>query len=229
MNVSSLTGNDYYERSPCIRYTLIVWIAIWVCAFLASGVLITNAQFRVEICEPQGGPCTGTIRSDLFTSAAWIATSLFALNAFFIMAYFMIIAFGRNKVCAAIWMIVALLCWMGNMVSWVLLLGQYVNCNKPGHPGNICTSLEACLVPEFFNNALTRCPNSPLASREYTLQLNQLAPRADFLWLFGTVSAFTFVLNLAIVLVILVLWFGFSDSTRLRIPIEKKRNSMKTQ
>lgn len=229
MNVSSLTGNDYYERSPCLRYTLVVWIAIWVCVFLASGVLITNAQFRVEICEPQGGPCTGTIDSDLFTSVAWVATSLFALNGFFIMAYFMILAFGRNRICAAIWMIVLLLCWMGNMVSWVLLLGQYVNCNQPGNPSNICTSLEACLVPEFFLSSASRCPNSPLGTRAYTLQLNQLAPRTDFLWMFGTVSAFTFILNLAVVIIILILWFGFSRSTRLEIPKNTQGSRPKTQ
>lgn len=212
-----MTGNDYYDQSPWIRYTLTIWVGIWVCVFLASGVVITNAVFRVDICEPQGGPCTGIIYSDLWSSTGWIATSLFGVNVFFIYAYFMILAFGRNRICAYIWVIVLVAAWTLGMVSWVLLLGEYNDCNKPEYPSNICTDLEACLVPEFFNSAASRCPNSPMGTRAYTLQLNQLRARADFLWLWGIVSAFTFVLNLAILIAVFVLWFGVSRVKSLKM------------
>jgi hypothetical protein len=214
-----MKGHDVYAKSAYIRYTLIVTIVVWVVAFLMAGVLITNAKFEVSICEPAGGPCTPNIYSDLWSSNGWVATSMFGANCFFVMAYLMLLTFGRNRLCANAWIGVMMLVWIVNMVSWVGLLAESINCNRPnaGNRGNICTSLEACLVPEFFNDPANGCPNSPFGARAYTLQLSDLHWRSDFKWLFGAVTLFTFVLNLIVMLFVFIVWCGAINvrSTRL--------------
>lgn len=204
---------DLYARSGCLRYTLTVIVAVWILCFLAACVLMVNAKFHVSICEPGGGPCTGNIYTDQWTSMGWIATTMFGCSCtFFIMSYQMIAAFRQNRVCLFLWIVVMFLAWAVGMVSWVLLWGEFMDCNKPNHPENICTSLEACLVPEFFNDPVANgCPNSPFGVRTYTLSLSSIYPRADFIWLFSVVSFFNFVLNLTIIILVMILWFGFSE------------------
>lgn len=204
----ALKGNTIYNRNECISTTFVVLWAVWVLVFLAAGVLFVNAQFNVSICNPAGGTCTGSVRSDLWTSTGWIATCMFGTNLFFLLGYQMLLAFGRNRVCMWVWIAVMVVTWMVLMIAWVLLLSQWVNCNRPGDPSNICSSLERCLVPEFFNDLANLCPNSPFGTRAYTLALSDLQPRQDFKWLFGTVSAFVFGLNLALLVLVFVVWCG---------------------
>jgi hypothetical protein len=184
------------------------------------GVLMTNASFEVSICQPAGGPCTPTIYSDLGSSNGWVATSMFGANAFFVMGYLMLLTFGRSRGCAGVWIAVMMLVWIVDMVSWVALVIESINCNRPfpSNRGNICTSLEACLVPEFFNDPGNGCPNSPFGARAYTLQLDDLQWRNDFKWLFGTVTLFTFVLNLIIMFFVLIVWCGVIDMRPLGRP-----------
>jgi hypothetical protein len=146
---------------------------------------------------------------------------MFGANCFFVMAYLMLLAFGRNRLCANIWIFVMMLVWLVDMISWVGLLAEYVNCNRPGFRGNICTSLEACLVPEFFNDPANGCPNSPFGARAYTLQLSDLQPRDDFKWLFGTVTLFTFVLNLIVMVFVFIVWCGAINVRSLRLASKK--------
>lgn len=204
-------GNAIYDQNPCIRNTFVAVWAIWVLVFLASGVLFVNASFNVSICDPAGGTCTGAVYSDLWVSTGWIATCMFgAGSVFFIMAYQMLLAFGRNRICMGLWIAIMVCCWLIVMVAWVLLLSQWVNCNRPGDPSNICSSLERCLVPDFFQDLANRCPNSPFGTRAYTLALSDLQPKQDFKWLFGAVSAFAFGLDLTVIMLVFVVWCGFS-------------------
>ncbi len=202
-------GNDLYEQSNFIRITFIVVWIVWILLFLASSVLVLNAKFRVDICEPAAGPCTGEVYTDQWSSIGWIATCLFGTNVFFIAAYQFLLAFGRNRACSIIWIVIMLLAWLAGFIGWVLLLSEKTNCNKPGYPSNICTSLEACLVPEFFNDAIgNRCPNSPFGTRAYTLQLSNLEPRLDFMWFLWATVAFSFVLNPLLLFMVVVIWTG---------------------
>ena len=214
-------GNDIYDRSSCIRNTFVTLITVWILGYLALGALLTNAHFEVSICDPAGGPCTGQIYSDLGSSVGWIATSMLGLKIFIIAAYQYNLAFGRNRICSTIWIIIMLLIFISQCVSWMLFFSDWVTCNRPGYASNICNDQQKCLVPEFFKDPVAnRCPNSEFGARAYTLQLSNLQPRPDFKWLFGAVSLFI-VLDFLVILFVGVVWCGIS---RVSSPVQKKNH-----
>jgi len=213
-------GNDIYNESTCLQGTLTAFFAIYILSFFAFCVLLLNSKFEVSICDPGGGPCTGLIYTDQWSSIGWIATSLLACKVFIMMGYQFNLTFGRNRICSIIWLSIILVAWVLQFLSWMLLLSEFANCNLPNFPSNICSSRERCLVKQFYENAVAnRCPNSPLGARSYELQLNQLQPNLDFQWLFGVSTAFVFGLELVFLIIIFVVWCGI---TRVGAPVKRE-------
>ena len=208
----SLTGNDIYDKNTLVRVVFTVMGVVWGLCFAAAGVLIVNAQFYVSNCVPMGGPCTNVVVSDQFKSLAWVATSIFTERIFFLFAFIALVGgFGRFRGCGILWISIIMLSWFLQATGFTFFLYNWVNCNKPGFPSNICTSELACLVPEFFNSAVNRCPNSPMGARNVTLALSSLQKDPDFVWIFATQTFFTWFLEFPMMLMVLITWCAFLD------------------
>lgn len=208
----SLAGNDIYDRSKLTRVVFIVMGVVWGLCFAAAGVLIVNVQFYESNCVPMGGPCTNVVTTDQFKSLSWVATSIFTERIFFLFAFIALVGgFGRVRGCGFLWIAIIVLSWFLQATGFSFYLYNWIHCNQPGFPANICTDQLACLVPEFFNSAANRCPNSPMGARNYTLTLSSLQQNPDFTWLFATQSFFTWILEFPIMLMVLITWCSFLD------------------
>jgi hypothetical protein len=204
-----LKPHDVFEKSSCLNGTLTAFQWIWLLFFIASTVLVINANFEVSICNPGGGECTGNVYTDQWSSIGWIAMCIFGgVHVFFLCGYQMNLIFGRNRICSIIWITLMLVTWFVFCIGCFLIISEAANCNRPGYPSNTCSSLERCLVPEFFNDPFAnRCPNSPFGFRAYTLQLSDLQPTQDFKWLFGAYIGFVF-FDFVFLLLVVILWCG---------------------
>jgi hypothetical protein len=159
-----------------------------------------------------GGPCTNVVVSDQFKSLSWVATSIFTERIFFLFSFIALVGgYGRFKGCGILWTTIIVLTWFLQATGFTFFLYNWINCNKPGFPSNICTSQLACLVPEFFNSAANRCPNSPMGARNFTLSLSSLQQNPDFTWIFATQTFFTWFLEFPMMLMVLITWCSLLD------------------
>jgi hypothetical protein len=212
------SGNDVYEKNVCVKVVFIVFGVVWGICFAAAGVLIINAQFYMSNCTPMGGPCTDVVVSDQFTSLSWVAMCIFSERIFFLFAFIALVGgYGRNKGCGVLWITIIILSWFLQATGFTMFLFNWFTCNKPGYPANICTDQLACLVPEFFNSAVNRCPNSPMGARNFTLSLTSLSPNPDFEWIFATQAFFTFVLELPILVMVMITWCSILDYKGIKL------------
>ncbi len=201
-------GNFYFEKHTVIRGLIQVLIYAWILIFIFWGVCVVNATFYVSNCVPMGGPCRGDmVVSDIGKSVGWIAFCMSGFHLLFFFGIYLLIAAGRARGCVNLGLGIAVACWMVQIMALVAFLSDRVNCNVPNDPQNICTSYEACLVPDFFNYATNRCPNSPFGARSYTLTLANLYPRTDFVWTL-TLHGILVFLDFAILVVFSTLWCG---------------------
>ena len=177
---------------------------------------MTNSTWYTSICAPQGGPCGLPVVTDKWNSVAWYSTNMIGVHVFFLLGYFMVTGFGRNKGCAGIGVFLMAAVWCIMMISWVGLLSNAISCNNPNAPTNICTDLEACLVPEFFNDGGARCLNSPFGARSYTLTLDSLEWRTDFTYLFYVQTFMTLLWDPIILAFVMILWCGACDKRKFQ-------------
>jgi len=194
-------GIDLYEADGSIQgFIVITLFLIVVGFFIYVGVGINNFPFEHTYFKNPGAP--GVLTSTRY-SARWIILmlSVLAVGLSILFICFMVI-FRFNYGCHMVWFIMYSLAF-GLIVFVLVTLGtEYVDCNNPTQPTNLCNDKRWCCVN--FVNPANQCSNvGPCPG----VTSSDLVPNEEFMWVFWTLVAIG-VLHFVFFVVVIIYWFS---------------------
>jgi hypothetical protein len=196
-------GVDIYETNTALRVVSTIFLTVFVIGFVVYiGVAINSISFKHTYFDNPGDP--GTLTSTRYTYL-WFVVMLSVVSMGFLwVALIIMITFRDNYGSHMFWFILYFLL-IGLLVFVLLVLvGQFISCNDPTQPNNICNSKLWCCVN--YLNPANHCPNI------YTgpcpgVTASDLKPKTEFLWIFWIVLI-TCVLHIVYFIIILTYWFS---------------------
>lgn len=201
---------DLYDRNMCVKWTVNIFIAIFIIGYLMYGVLIINFHEEYNWFTQAGNPC-GVLVSTRYNNITYWAITFSVFRLFFLLALLAIIGFKNVKGCTTAWVAVMFVCIAIDFFVWVILLANGLGHNTPGNP-TIADDLLKCNAAPFYEYPeANRCLNGPLVARAFDLTQDELEWNEDFKWLFAANTVYLFLMDALLMGFTMVIWFGISN------------------
>lgn len=205
---------DLYDRNMCVKWTLNMFIALYIVGFAAYGVLIVNINERHDWFATPGAPCSELV-STRYNNVTYWAIAFSCFRVFFMVAMLGIIGFKRVIGCTTAWVVVMFVATFIDAFVWIILLSNVVGANDPLRP-TICDDLLKCNVREFYENPRPNwCTNTELTPRDIDLTIDELEINDDCKWLFGANTAWLFIMDGVLLGMTMIIWVGYTNWEQL--------------
>ena len=177
--------DDYFTPSSPWYYILQIGTPVYFAAFLASTVLLINADFPIDYARSSP---PGQYFSLRYHDLQWVACMFYSMAFFVPFVVYALIAFRRSRGCYHVWSALLVILTLAEIFVVFALLPFYANANKSGSRDNKFNSPLWCCRPEIYGNPANGCPNIAACS----ITVTETPSNPDYVWIFWTAVLFWF-------------------------------------
>lgn len=205
MTYTTKLGQDAYDNGSPIYYILQVLMVMYAAGYIASLVLIQNANVVHTFHKAN---INGVLYSNRFNSLYWFALMFSALRIFVIIFVCLSILFRKTtcckctySFCSSMWLFLLVVVIAMDFLVLSILSNHYSKCNGLDQLDNPCNDKKWCCASEIYSNPANLCGNTCAAFIPYS----SLVADVDFIWLFSVTVAFC-AFDLAFLFIPVGLW-----------------------